>query len=235
MENIFEVIMHQKFRENLFWCCWALATSILLGGCTGSSLGYAFKPTGKGPFPAVLVLHTRGGLSQFEIDYASNLSSKGYFAIAVDYLTESSGDPIEKAFDDLLKNSLVDNGRIGMVGFSKGARLAISRTSLFHRFSDRKVKGIVSYYIGHAVPLAGEELPPILFLHGDLDDRTSPSQITQFCEFQKSRGRVCEMKIYKRVKHAFTHITPVGEVNEQAAEDALKKTIVFLNKYVKGK
>ncbi len=43
------------------------------------------------------------------------------------------------------------------------------------------------------------------------------------------------MKIYKGVKHAFTHITSAGEINEQAAKDALKRTMVFLDKYVKGK
>jgi len=49
--------------------------------------GYFYRPQGAGPFPAMLVLHGKGGLNEATKQYASWLATQGYVAFAPDYLT----------------------------------------------------------------------------------------------------------------------------------------------------
>ena len=50
-----------------------------------------YKPPGKGPFPAVIVLHTAGGIQDYLLDFADDLSDEGYVTLVVDYLSAPDG------------------------------------------------------------------------------------------------------------------------------------------------
>ena len=39
------------------------------------------KPSGKGPFPAVIVLHSGRGLLPYHLDFAATLRRKGYITV----------------------------------------------------------------------------------------------------------------------------------------------------------
>ena len=47
-------------------------------------VGYMARPTGPGPFPAVVLLHGCGGFHSSMISWADRLSRLGYAALAVD-------------------------------------------------------------------------------------------------------------------------------------------------------
>ena len=157
---------------------------LLLSACGTAGLN---KPSGKGPFPAVIVLHSSTGIHQHTLEFASDLSSEGYVTLVVYYLSAQYGgysrrgagripDVIEEelrliveAYDQLKAQPYVDPKRIGMVGFSLGANRALIFAV---RHPERKIRGIVNYYAGcmgcgSTFPRA--EFPPILFLHGDGD------------------------------------------------------------------
>lgn len=46
-----------------------------------------YRPKGTGPSPAVVLLHTCGGLGQHVFDWASRLTSAGYVSVVIDSFT----------------------------------------------------------------------------------------------------------------------------------------------------
>ena len=133
---------------------------------------YLYKPPGKGPYPAVIVLHHKGGLTEDIKTYARSLSEKNFVTIAIDYYSGGGwlSHKVGAAYDYLQKLPEVDPKRIGMLGFSRGAlegtRVAID---FQNEYPVRPLGALVSYYIGRGVDGPSSDLPPILFLHGDND------------------------------------------------------------------
>lgn len=128
----------------------------------------------------------------------------------------------------------VDPNRIGMVGFSRGASRAISFAEFY---PGRKIKGVVSYYLAHLryITFGRPEYPPVLFLHGELDDEATPAWIKSFCTVENEMGKVCEFKIYPGIYHAFTHHTRrYGPRSSSVTADAWERAVAFLDKYVSG-
>ena len=211
---------------------------VLLGllGCTAIPGGGSIsEPSGQGPFPAVIVFHTSGGLRDFERNYARKLSRQGYVAIAVNW-SGGSGTNVTDAYEYLVARPDVDPERIGLVGFSKGALSALwlsSRLSLMQ--SDYQIAGVVSYYIGFAIVpwIKSLKHPPTLFLHGDQDLYVEPIEIINYCQERKENNTVCEYEIYKGVEHAFTHQTIYNSYDGVAAAAAWNRALAFLDMYVK--
>lgn len=164
----------------------------------GTVRGALFLPPGRGPFPAALVLHTRGGLSAHTLLEAQWLASQGFVAYAPDYFTPLGLDPItfdrasfmarqSVAARDLLVGALsclrergdVDPGRVGIVGFSLGAYLGLM---LAARSDVNAVAAWYSTYAGSPfstpaqIPftqLAGAVQRPLLITHGVADQEVS--------------------------------------------------------------
>jgi len=208
-----------------------LCGSLLLNACGGP---YSYKPSGKGRFPAVIVLHGRAGIRQDHLDFASDLSRAGYVTSVVDYGLDLK--PIVDNYDRLRMHPDVDPERIGMAGFSQGTEFALQFT-LEH--PDRKIRGIVNYYSGcPGCWYTGRvNYPPSLFLHGELDNEVYPKELTDFCEMQQKMNKVCEAHIYKGVYHAFTNDSPAypGGLDHVTSRDAFKRAVAFFDKYVKGR
>ena len=177
----------------------------------GDIFTYMYTPSGTGPFPAVIVLHTIGGMRPHVQEFASALSSKGYITLAVNYFSGRGKLAYDKldydqhivdAYDHLITLPMVDPERIGMVGFSLGPRKALK---FAYSYPKKKIRGIVSYYVGrlHLEPAGLPDYPPILFLHGEKDQESDPEEIRLFCVAQNKRQQVCEFHIYQGVRHAF--------------------------------
>ena len=216
----------------------ALLLPITLVGCASSPAGpgvpHVFTPSGKGPFPAVIVLHTHGGLQQADIDAARNLSAQGYVTVAADFHAKGGLDNIDKAYDFLSANPAVAPGRIGLLGFSQGAAEAIKFAEYSHRFTERRIGAIVSYFLGPNPGNNAAELPPILFLQGSLDSHVSPARLKAYCDAQSKLGAHCELVRYEGTKHAFDrHTRNYQGYDQRAAADAFARTTAFFGKYLK--
>lgn len=153
----------------------------------------------------------------------------------VDYFARGGVDNIDKAYDALRKHPFVGENRIGLVGFSLGAKVAMERTTFYHSFDKRDIYAIVSYYIGPQMGFANDTAPPTLFLQGELDVYVKPTLITNHCAFQSKAGIVCEVIDYKGVKHAFDQTrTKYDGYDKTTEDDAFQKTLMFLGKYLRS-
>jgi len=197
---------------------------------------YLYKPSGKGPYPAVIVLHHSRGLTDDIKSFSDDLSDEGYVILAIDF--DSGGgflNSTSAAYYYLQKLPEVDPRRIGSVGFSLGAQKGMQMAIFWRNESPpRRLRAFVAYYVGNSISVEPTlALPPFLFLHGKNDPEVSWKEVVRFCDEQKQLGGICEAKIYESASHAFIAKTFYGDQDFQATVDAFKRTVAFLNKHLR--
>jgi carboxymethylenebutenolidase len=220
------------------------------GGLTIS--GYLSRPKVEGRLPAVLILHGTEGFQNHHKEYARELAENGYVALAMCWFGCSGGrnslseielGDISSTVEYLKSLEYVDKNRIGVIGFSRGASLALLSASRIRDF-----KAVVDYYgparISSAFSKILQTSPtgseygieningPVLILHGT-DDQTVKVRAAYILEdLMKKHGKIYEIKIYPGVGHAFNWVDGKGLYNAAAAEDAWNRTVAFLDKYL---
>lgn len=204
-----------------------------------------FVPEVKGQYPALLLLHGIDGLVKRHRDYqkaAQQISSKGFVVLLVHYFDRTRTKiadkaTMEKHFLDWVKvvhdgilfarqMTTVDSSRIGLIGYSMGGYLSMSAAVL--AFQDKvKPKAIVELFGGLPKLLAWNigKIPPTLILHGEKDRIVSVREAHTLAELLTKAKVPYEMKIYKNQGHGFSG-------NE--ADDAIDRSVTFLNKYLRG-
>lgn len=209
----------------------SLITILCLTACASSGVPYIYNNDKKPNQPGVIVLHSSYGLDSNEIEYARFLKNQGFAVAVVDYHSNGGTDNIAKAYDQLI----ADKDRIGLVGFSRGAHIAISTADLSNRFQNRKYSAIVSFYIGPYVPSNSEFVPPILFLHGDQDHFVKADRILNFCQIQKQiYQKECLSKIFNDTKHSFDKVKSKYQGYDPiVTKESYQQSLDFLNQYLK--
>ncbi len=117
-----------------------------------------YRPSqGSGPFPAVVMLHTCGGVGAHIIDWARRLTSDGYVALVVAsngarnvadncqgayslISLESVGGDATAALAHLLSHPLVRNDALAVIGFSFGSMAAVRLASA--SYQKRAIEGV---------------------------------------------------------------------------------------------
>jgi len=109
------------------------------GGDSAGVVGTLYEPVGEGPHPGVLVLHGSGGRPLAGM--AALLAGHGYAAFAVEYFGDAPGIPdtlarvplstVRRAADWLRDRPGVRDGRVGVVGRSRGGELALLAASRY--------------------------------------------------------------------------------------------------------
>src|SRR5215467_9135418 len=101
--------------------------------------GILYTPQGKGPFPALVVIHEWWGLNDWVKEQASKLADQGYVALAIDLYRgkvattaneahefmggvpqERAARDLQAAFDYLQSRPNVKKDRIGAIGWCMG-------------------------------------------------------------------------------------------------------------------
>jgi dienelactone hydrolase len=198
----------------------------------GSLANKVFTPKGEGPFPAVVLSHTAGGLQAHMLDQAKFLINAGYAVLAVDtwgsrgYSMSNESHPAESAKDayDALKHltslSYIDKARIYQAGFSLGAFAAALLTSpegarIFK--SELRFRATVGHYgtcwIGprrepRSTPAIFNALTddmdrPLLMLMAAKDIETPPENCFPLLEKLKADGKPISWKIYPDATHGW--------------------------------
>ena len=187
-------------------------------GISPSVWGVLEVPSTPGPHPGVVILHGSAGWRPAYAEYARGLADSGFVALAINYYAETGRDTawgqsmhmwldwqaaIGSAAEYLRSLPSVSSDRLGLIGFSRGAFLAISVASTIPG-----VKAVVDFYGGintstNSLDNQVRNFPPLLILHGDADTLV-PVQFAYvlFDEVMKAGGDV-EMHVYPGAQHAF--------------------------------
>ena len=111
----------------------------------------------------------------------------------------------------------VDADRIGLLGFSLGAYLALAVASV-----EPRVKAVVDFFGGMPEELHGfRQMPPVLILHGEEDRVVPVTEATRLQQLLERAGTHCEMKLYPGAGHGFSGLQLL---------DAGQRTIQFLKR-----
>ncbi len=179
-----------------------------------------WTPSGKGPYPAVVLFHGCGGVSANVPAWAQWLQSEGYAALVVDSfqgrgLRNLCADsrplmPAVRAADvyaaaaKLTSMGVVDGGRIAAMGFSHGGGtvLAAWRTHTTH--PDVKLRALIALYPGcGSQQRPPSDAAPLLILAGGKDDWTPAESCQTLADTAREAGRPVTIVIYPDARHHF--------------------------------
>lgn len=214
--------------------------------------GRLSKPSGVGPFSAVVLLHGCDGIGAWNNAWMQRLTKWGYVVLEVDSFTPRSegsicGSPSSvtassRALDAhgaknyLVALDLVDPAHIGVVGMSHGGGAVLSAvtTAIVSKFE--AFQAAVAFY-----PWCDDRQQlnaPLLTLIGAKDDLTPASRCKESLSKAKSDFEV-DLQIYPKAYHGFDlegvdqqMLGHTLRYNAEAASDAVMKVQQFLGKYL---
>ena len=213
--------------------------------------GYLALPQGKGPFPALVVIHEWWGQNAWARDKADAFAAKGYAALAVDlYRGQAAEDPdtahqlsralptdradrdLRAAFAYLSSRKDVDPKRIGVIGWCMGGGYALDLAA------QAPVAATVVYYgrMPTEAATVAKLKGPVLGNFGAEDKGISPEAVKKFGDMAKQAGVTTDLKVYPGAGHAFAS-SPKGPMAQayrpEAAKDADERTDAFLARTLK--
>jgi carboxymethylenebutenolidase len=123
----------------------------------------------------------------------------------------------------------VDGTRVGLVGFSLGAFLALSVAAE----EDLEIAAVVDFFGGLPEERRARlrKLPPALILHGDQDQTVPVREARLLADWLTAHGSPGEVKVYAGVDHVF--LKPRGGLDREALRDAQERTAAFLERHLK--
>ena len=206
--------------------------------------GTLYVPAGKGPFPALIVIHEWWGLNDWVKEQASKFADQGYVALAVDLYRGKVADTPElahelmrgvpedrairdlrSAFDFLVSQPNVRKDRIGSIGWCMGGGY-----SLDVALQEPTLAAAVINY-GHLATEPAELKKinaPILGSFGGQDRGIPPEDVKKFQQALEQFGKKADIKIYPDAGHAFENPNNKQGYRAADAADAWKRTLDFL-------
>lgn len=195
--------------------------------------GLVYRPTGKGPFPALVLMHgcsgmfaSSGEVTRSYLHWAELLAGNGYVALLVDSfnprgysrICELQQRPIREsrervqdayaALKWLEMQEFIAKGRVGLIGWSNGGTgtLYAMRSTQQHR----GFRAAVAFYPGCRT-LSRSQTPyapyaPALILTGEADDWTPAKYCVALTEVAKKQGAPLEIVVYPGAHHAFDRL-----------------------------
>ena len=189
---------------------------------------YVCQPDGAGRFPAVVVIQNQDGLAEFTQEMTQRVAEAGYFGVAPE-LYHREGPIITKedivsrkntrrdtavindvnaAVDFLKSCSFVDGGKLGIVGFCMGGRVAFMMAGANPAF-----RAAVDFYGGGKYTAWGADATPgsrAAELHcpiqghfGELDKNPSPDEMRRLDAELNQLGKPHEFYFYDEAPHGF--------------------------------
>lgn len=211
--------------------------------------GILYTPNGKGPFPALLVIHEWWGLDDWVKQQASKFADAGYVALAIDlYRGRSTANPEEArklargvpddrarrdlraAFDYLKSRKDVEPNRIGSVGWCMGGKYSLDAA-----IEEPTLAADVIHY-GELTtdPASLKQInAPVLGVFGAQDKGIPPEAVKKFEQALMQQGKEIEIKIYPNAGHAFENPANKDRYRPEDAADAWKLTLAFLDRNLK--
>ena len=212
-------------------------------------------PAGSGPFPAVIALHTAGGIKRFK-HIIQRFVGDGFAVYAPDYFTRhditartrmfafsSNREEIENDLLEIINlmkgDPKVDKNNIFSAGYSAGGfyvcflsskGMVNAGVSLYGVWSGPPDWEMESY----PVEYLSESSTPILALHGEDDQTQKLFRVEKAWNEAKDNGAPLEIHVYSNADHAWDRKgSKKWPYNEQVDKSSHKRTIAFFKKHMK--
>jgi dienelactone hydrolase len=221
------------------------------------------KPESAGPFPAIVLMHGCSGIQESHLRWAKLLNAAGYVTLVLDSFrprsivricSRSVSVPSQPsraldaygALEYLQGLAIVDDGRIGLMGWSHGggsALAAVSEFGIAEKFSKHFQMAIALYPF--CISDRSFEVP-VLVLIGSSDDWTPAKYCRQLRRNNTGRVSPITLKVYAGAFHGFDDVDlgagffipgePGGrhwlQYNREAHQDAVERVKRFLAKHL---
>jgi carboxymethylenebutenolidase len=211
--------------------------------------GYLASPEKPGRYPAVIVVHDWLGLTDWVKEQTDKIADQGFVALAVDlYGGKVAADaseaselsralPDDRAVLDLVGGLVylatrndVARDRVGALGWAMGGSYALQLAIHVPRLG----ACVVNYGVLPTDPNDLQNIAaPVLGNFGADDHGVTPTDVQAFEKTMKTLNRRVDLKIYDGAGHSFENSSNRDAYRPDAAEDAWKRTIAFLNKSLK--
>lgn len=209
--------------------------------------GYLSSPD-SGSGPGVIVIQEWWGLVDHIKAVADRFAAEGFVALAPDlYRGDSTTSPdeagrlmmaldIERATADLggavgylLGLGGVSSEKVGTVGFCMGGQLALAAAC-----KNAQIGACVDFYGVHPnVTLDFSSLEaPVLGLFGDQDGFVTPEAARKLEHDLEQAGKRTSFHTYPGADHAFFNDSRPDVYNQEAANDAWKRTLSFFRQHL---
>jgi len=225
---------------------------IRYGQMDGKELtGYLVKPAdATAATPALLVVHEWWGLNDNMRQTADRLAGEGYIALVADLYggevasipkeaiklmtalmadTSKGDENVRQAYRYL--DETVGAPLIGSIGWCMGGRWSLRSAVLFPEDIDATV-----IYYGNTTDDEAELAPlqmPVLGNFAADDPVVKVESVKAFATAMENLGKDIDVKIYEGAQHGFSN--PSGMAyNAEAADDAWRRTMGFLNEHLSG-
>jgi len=220
----------------------------------GAQAGILLLPDNKPPFPAVVLMHGCGGVTQNMQAWAKRLQGWGYAALILDSFEQRGIETVcnhgyqfpgrERAKDAFAAGAYlrgradIDAMHIGLIGFSHGGITALAasvqnRVNFYHA---QPFAAVVAFYPG--CPAVAPQLAnDVQILIGSADDWTPAERCSEWVPlYDGATSHKPLLKIYPGALHAFDARAPLRMYmghklgyDAKAAEDSFKMTRGFLD------
>jgi dienelactone hydrolase len=223
--------------------------------------GWMYKPSGAGPFAAIVLAHTCGGVGPHTDVWGKLLASWGYVVVAPD----SFGPRGEKsvcgrgnvvngnmrvadvagAIDFLNAQPFVRKGEIGLIGHSHGGWTTVRAVQKSYGLASRGLKAAVAYYPSCQQRFDRDVAVPLLILIGDQDDWTRAEDCRKLQAAGFTQPSLVDVVYYPNAYHSFDSRSPDRTItvadgkqhrlayDPSAAPDAEARTKAFFAKYLR--
>jgi carboxymethylenebutenolidase len=237
--------------KNLILCL--LILSISAAAATSKTVSYQsgdetvqgilYTPAGKGPFPAVIVIHEWWGLNDWVKDQATKLSDQGYVTLAIDlYRGKVATTPDEAhelmrgvpedrakrdlhaAFQYLASLPDVKKDRIGAIGWCMGGGYALDVA-----LQEPTLRAVAINYGHLATDTSSLKAinASVLGLFGGQDRGITPDDVHKFEASMKQLGKQVDVTIYPDAGHGFENPVNKDGYRPDDTADAWKRTVKF--------
>jgi len=217
--------------------------------------GWLYRPSGAGPFPAIVLAHTCGGVNEQTDMWGKRLAGWGYVVVAPDSFGPRgeknvcargnlvSGNmrvaDVAGAIDFLNAQPFVRKGQIGLIGHSHGGWTTVRAVQKNYGLAQRGLKAAVAYYPSCNAAFDTHVEVPLLILIGDRDDWTPADSCRKLQAAGFDRPDLVEAVYYPNARHSFDYNVPDRTAfghrlgyDTAAAPDAEARTRAFFEKYL---
>ena len=202
----------------------AKAKGIELKAEPGTSLtGFLYKPSGKGPFAAVVLNHDCRGIRKYQTDWAEVLKGWGYVVLQVDSYSARDAQDVcaniftwdtrdiiggrtydaQGAMQHLTKLDYVDSKRIAVLGWDRDTTLGTIAAVGMHRDFEQKFKAAVAFYPDCGRISSAEFIAPLLVLAAEKSDWWPPKNCSKLKAAADAKGTTVDIQMYADAQQGF--------------------------------